>query len=108
MNRKQRRTQKNGVLPPKEPVYQMKQSDIERIRKEAREEASADAMILLFAIPIKILHDEYGWGSQKRLPEFGEKLTDEYQAFSENEMTLEDYAQLVYEYTGLKFQKGDG
>lgn len=110
MNRKQRRElqkEKGTNFPAvaKEPVYQMKKSDIEQIKAKAREEASEEAIILLFALPIKLLHDEYGWGTQKRLPEFGEKLTDEYQAFSDGTMSLKEYADLVFEYTGIKFER---
>lgn len=107
MNRKQRREQQKGKqVIQKEPVYSLKKSDIEAIKAKAREEATDDALILLFALPIKLLHDEYGWGIQKRLPEFGEKLTDAYQEFADGEMSLKQYADLVYEYTGIKFERG--
>lgn len=51
------------------------------------------------------MHDKYGWGMRKRLPELSDALIDEYQAFVEGDMTLEEYRELVYEYCGVKFQE---
>lgn len=109
MNRKQKRElQRSGKAVPKDPVYHLKQSEIDKIKEKAVEEAMDTAMTMLLAIPVKVLHEQYGWGSAKRLPEFGEKMIDEYQAFSDGEMSLQDYADLVFEYTGIKFERGDG
>lgn len=83
----------------------MKKSDFDKMKSDATEEAIDAAMVLLLALPIKVLRDKYGWGSRKRLPNFAEDLTDEYQAFAEGEMTLEEYRDLVYQYTGITFQK---
>lgn len=106
MNRKQRRAlERQGKTVKKEPVYSMKQSDIQNMKQTAVSEAVDTAMILLLALPIKVLRDEYGWGTKKRLPEFAEKLVDEYTSFNSDKQTLEEYAQMVYEYTGIKFEK---
>ena len=107
MNRKQRRELAKETKKPvaKDPVYYLKKSEIERIKKQAAEDAVDTAMTLLLAIPVKVLHDGYSWGTRKRLPEFGEKIIDEYQAFNDGEMTLQQYADLVFEYTGIKFER---
>lgn len=107
MNRAERRQfkKKHGFDMPKEPVYNIRKSDIDTMKKDAVNEAADAAMVLLLAIPIKVLRDEYGWGSKKRLPEFAEKLADEYSNFSNGDVSLEEYANLVYEYTGIKFEK---
>lgn len=108
MNRKQRRlAEKRGVAVKKDPVYNIKRSDIDSMKEKAVSEAADAAMVLLLALPIKVLRDEYGWGTKKRLPEFAEKLTDEYQKFSDEEVSLEEYANLVYEMTGIKFERGE-
>ena len=113
MNRAQRRRlmKKGEIVPAKEPVYNVKQSDLKAFKKKAVDDAvsqAADAaMVLLLSLPIKILKRDYGWGN-KRLPEFAEKLTDEYQSFVDGEVSLEEYADLVYQYTGIKFaREGD-
>jgi len=64
-------------------------------------------MILLLSIPIKVMHDKYGWGIKKRLPELSEALIDEYQSFTDGEMTLQEYQQLVYEYCGIRFERNE-
>ena len=109
MNRKQRRmAQKRGVAVPKDPVYNIKRSDINSMKEQAVSDAADAAMVLLLALPIKVLRYEYGWGTKKRLPEFADKLAEEYQKFADGDVSLEEYANLVYEMTGIKFVKGDG
>lgn len=78
-----RRLEKQGKTVQKEAVLSMKASDLERIKNEAREEAVDTAMVLLLGIPVKVLHDKYGWGTKKRLPEFAEAVLDVYSDFSE-------------------------
>lgn len=106
MNRaERRRLEKQGKTVRKEPVLSMRASDLERIKSEAREEAVDTAMVLLLGIPIKVLRDKYGWGMKKRLPEFAEALLEVYSDFSEGDMTLEEFRELIYEECGIKFQK---
>lgn len=105
MNRAERRRRaKQGLPVENEPVLNMKVSDINRIKEEANSMAVDTAMVLLLAIPIKVMHDKYGWRVKKRLPELSDALIDEYQNFADGDMTLEQYQQLVYDYCGLKFQ----
>ena len=103
MNRAERRRQAKltGSSVTKDPIISMKKSDIDRIKREATE----TAMILLLSIPIKVMHEQFGWGMKKRLPKLSDALIDEYQAFSDGDMTLEEYQNVVYEYCGVKFQK---
>ena len=106
MNRaERRRLEKQGKTVWKEPVLSMRASDLERIKSEAREEAVDTAMVLLLGIPIKVLRDKYGWGMKKRLPEFAEAFLEVYSDFSEGDMTLEEFRELIYEECGIKFQK---
>lgn len=100
MNRSERRKAKIA----KDPTYVLKKSDIDRIKAEAVEKAIDSAIVLLFSMPIRILHDEYGWGTKKRIPEFANLLSDEYQRFSDGEMTLQEYQELVFKYCGMKFE----
>ena len=57
MSRQQRR--KLG-LKGHEPVINMKQSDIKKIKQEATEQAVDAAMVLLLGIPVKVLKEKYG------------------------------------------------
>lgn len=107
MNRAERRKQAKATGSPivRDPIISMKKSDIDRIKRESAEKAIDTAITLLLSIPIKVVHDKYGWGMKKRLPEFAEALTDEYQRFSDGEMTLEEYQEMVFEYCGVKFKE---
>lgn len=108
MNRaERRRLEKQGKTVPNEPVVSMKVSDIERVKNEAREEAVDIAMILLLGIPIKVLRDKYGWGMKKRLPEFAEAILDVYSDFSEGDMTLEEFREIIYQECSIKFEKAE-
>lgn len=105
MNRKQRRAaQKKGIAVPKDPVYNIKNSDIRHMKENAVSEAADAAMVLLFAIPVKVMREKYGFGA-KRLTVLADALTAEYQNFSDGDTSLEEYANLVYQYTGIKFER---
>ena len=106
MNRAQRRAaKKNKQFMQRDPVYNVKESDLSNMKSKATEQAVDTAMILLLSIPVKVMHDKYGWGMKKRLPELAEALIDEYQEFADGNMTLEEYQEMVYEYCGMKFEK---
>lgn len=107
MNRAERRKQAKLTGSPimRDPIINMKKSDIDRIKREAEEKAVDTAIALLLSIPIKVMYEKYGWGMKKRLPELAEALTDEYQRFADGETTLEEYQEMVFEYCGVKFQE---
>lgn len=106
MNRKQRRlAQKKGFQVTPEPVFNFKQSDIKRIKQEATEQAVNTAMTLLLGIPVKVLKEKYGWGMKKRLPEFCQAMLDTYDEFSGGDLTLEEFAELIYQECGVKFKR---
>lgn len=102
MNRQQRRAMKKNNA---EPVYTVKPSDLTGIKEKATKDAVDTAICLLLSIPIKVMHDNYGWGMKKRLPELAEAIIDEYQRFSDGDMTLQEYQDMVFKYCGVKFKK---
>lgn len=105
MNRAERRRRKKQGLPvTNEPVYNVKDSDIQKIKDETTSDALAQAFVLMLAIPVKVMHDKFGWGLKKRLPELGEAIIDEWESFENGDMTIEEYQDLVFEYCGMKFQ----
>lgn len=103
MNRAERRRleKKNNK---KEPVYNMSQGHINKIKEDTYELATEDAMILLFSLTIRVMKERYGFG-RKRLPELAEFLTDAYQEFDESGRTLKEEAEFVYQMTGIKFAR---
>ena len=88
----------------KKKTYVLTVEQIEQIKKKATDDALHQAMVLLFGIPVLVLREQYGWGAQKRLPEFAEHLTDYYQEFAEGQWTVEEYEKIVLDYTGIGFQ----
>ena len=101
MNRAERRKYKKMGLPTqKETVFNLKQKDIDEIRSDALKEA----FVLMLAIPVKVMHDEFGWGMKSRLPKLGEAIIEEYERFDNGDMTIEEYQDLVFQYCGMKFQ----
>ena len=96
MNRKERRKNK---IKNKDPVYNMKQSDIKNIKNQAVDVAFK----LMLGIPVMVLHDKYGWGGKKRLPEFGDYVLELYDSFDKGFLTLDDIEKTIYEETGISF-----
>lgn len=112
MNRAEyRRQMKNSRKPA--PVYHPNPIKLEvereytKLREQITKDSSEKALIFTLAIPIKVLHDKYGWGAKKRLKDFAIAMTEEYQRFNDGNMTLSEYAAMVYEYYGIKFELGD-
>lgn len=105
MNRQQRRA---AGIKEKQPVYQMTPAMLEGLKKEAYQKSYTDAadtaLVLLLSIPICVLHEFYDWTDDELLM-LSDYLIDEYQRFSDGEMTLEEYQDYVFRLTGLKFQK---
>lgn len=103
MNRAERRRleRKQGK---KEPVYNIKSSNLEQIKRKATKDAVDVAFKLMLGIPVMVLHDKYGWGGKKRLPEFSDYVLDLYDGFDKGYVTLEDIEQCIYEETGIRFQ----
>lgn len=105
MNRAERRARKKKGLPiSNEPCYNMKQSDIKRIKEDTTNDAVVQAFTLMLAIPVMVMRKKYGWGTRKRLPEFAEAILDEYTLFQNDEMTIEEYQDIVMEYCGINFK----
>ena len=108
MNRQQRRmAQKKGLPVSHEPVINIKESDIKKIKQDATQKAVDAAMILLLGIPVKVLKENYGWGMKKRLPEFCEAMIDVCTDFQNGDLTLEQFADLIYQECGVKFQRNE-
>ncbi len=107
MNRAERRRQQKESAKIKEPTYTLTKYQIQQLKQEAYDKAMQDVTILTLGIPIMVMREKYGWGSRKRLPDFAEALTDEFQKFAENNRTVREYRQRVFDLTGLRFELED-
>lgn len=115
MNRaERRRLQKQGISVEKPAVFSMKKDIFEENLQEmykkgyekAQEKSNRDAVdevLMMLALPLKVLQDKYGWGTKKRLPEFAEYLIEEFEYFGKTDMSLQDLCEYIFETTGFKF-----
>lgn len=94
-----------------DPILHIKQSDLDKklqeIYKKAQNDIISELFALLLGLPVKVLHDRWGW-SKDDLTEFGEAVLDEYESFDSSDLSLEDLQNLIYDLTGIKFVAVDG
>lgn len=105
MNRSERRRlQKQGVQVPKEPVINMKVSDVQRITKETTNKAVDQVFLLMLGLPALVLRDKWGFG-KVRSERFIEQVLDLYDSFEKGYLTLEDIEQCLWDEAGIKISK---
>ena len=104
MNRAERRRMQKKQNK-KEPVYNISQQNLNKIKQNATDEAVNIATILMMSLPIKVLKEHYKWGNKQRLPEFAELLCDAYQEFVESGRDVKQEIEFIYQQTGIKFMK---
>lgn len=108
MNREERR--RKGIKG-KEPVINIKVSDIEKMKADAVREASNLAFKLMLSIPVMVLHDNYGKlnrlnvDGKTREERFAEMVLDLYNSFEKGDVTLDDLMQCLKDETGMTFEK---
>lgn len=112
MNRAERRTrQKKGIPFTKEPVLNIKASDIQQIKKDAINAATDTAFFLMLAIPVMVIHDKYPKLMRKvvdgksREERFADLCIDLYDSFDKGYVTLNDLKECLWEEAGIKFEK---
>ena len=107
MNRaERRRRQKQGLPIVKEPVLNMKVSDIQQIWRLAD-----TAFFLMLAIPVMVIHDKYPQlmrrevDGKPRAERFADLCLDLYDSFNKGYVTLDDLSQCLWEEAGIKLEK---
>ena len=81
---------------------------LEEMAHRIKAKSTEDALVLAFAVPVMVLHKQWGWGSKTRLPKFADQLTDEYQRIFDAGLPLVKYAADVEKLTGISFRAVDG
>lgn len=114
MNRAERRKRaKLGLPVKKEPVINVKASDIQQIKENATTQAADTAFFLMLAIPVMVLHDKYGQLMRKevdgksREERFADMCLDLYDSFNKGYVTLDDLAECLWEEAGIKLERKD-
>lgn len=91
----------------KEPVYTLKESDIEAIREEARKKAMVEAtdlaVMLTLGLPVMVLGDKWG-ASPKELKAFTDDIINLYDSFDKGYISLEDITNTLKEEAGITFK----
>lgn len=76
------------------------EKELQRIKQEA----TLEALTLMFAIPVKVLKDEYWKKSYKqKLPEFVDKMFDIYHKIESGEVDINEMKDQLWEDAGIKF-----
>lgn len=102
MNRaERRRLQKKGLPVKKEPVINIKASDVQQMKDEAVKKAADIAFLLMLGLPVLVLRDKWGFG-KVRLERFIDQVIDMYEAFDEGYLTIDDIRQAIEEETGVE------
>ena len=101
MNRAERR--RLGIKT-KDPVINIKQSDIDRIKYESANEAAEMAFFMMLAIPTMVIHDHFGdlMRREGREQNFIKWCLNTYECFGQGLVSLEDLEQCLYEEAGLR------
>ena len=101
MNRAERR--RLGVKQS-DPVRYMKDSEIEAIRQQALKEGCQQALFLMLAIPVMVIHDKYGTFNRKagREERFANEVIKLYQLYEQGYVDIKDLQQCLWEEAGLR------
>jgi hypothetical protein len=89
----------------KEARYNLSQKDIDKIKKDATEDAVDIAMRLLLILPMEVLKDYY-WTKTylARLPLFTERVLDYYFKWQNGELDIEEMEKDLSEIAGVRFE----
>lgn len=105
MNRaERRRLQKQGKQVPKEPVINVKYSDVQTIKEKATSDAVDTAFLLMLGLPVLVLRDKWGFG-KVRCERFIDQVLEMYDAFNKDYLTLDDIHKALWDEAGVKIQK---
>jgi hypothetical protein len=90
----------------KEPVLNLKASDIANLKEITTKKAVNTAFIMLLSIPLMVLRDKYGYG-KKRLEKFLNYVWELYDSFEKGYVTLDDLINVLKEEVEveIKFDK---
>lgn len=107
MNRKQRRKLYFEGPPDRDLGYQVRTR--KKTNKEIEKNVIDSTMTLLFVLPIKVLMDQY-WADDPQMPEkvkeFTEIMLEYYEKWRDDELTMDEMKQDLWEYGGIRFEKG--
>lgn len=106
-----RREQKRRSKTPtynvtEEQLYLMASNLIQKEKEKITEEATADAFVLMIAIPMTVLMDYY-WPKtcRKKMPEFVYHILNYYQEWEDGKRDIDKMIQDLWDYAGLRIER---
>lgn len=104
MNRSERRRLGLGAVK----TYTLADADLDRIKREACDDAVRDAFVLMVALPCLALRDEFGFG-RERLVRFATRAVGWLEAVNRGDVEIRDAVDQLREETGIEINDhGDG
>ncbi len=101
-NRAERRRQKRQEKPK---VYMLTQDQIDQMKKDAVDEATAKAFRMFMSIPLMVLHDKFGFG-RIRGSRFMDYVLIWYESIQRGETSLAEIIKIAEDLTGVKVVSG--
>lgn len=118
MNRAERRRAEREAN--KKPVYNFTreqaenaikrgiEKELQRVKKEAVDDAVNTAMVLMLTLPLTVLMEHYWQKSyNQRLPKFIDLLLDYYERWQLGELDIEELKYNLWEYGGVRLEEID-
>lgn len=84
----------------------MKSDTIVKIKEEITADAVNTSMILMLALPMKVLMEDY-WPKtfQKKIPEFTDKVLDYYNQWIDGKLDMEELKKELWEVGGVRLEE---
>lgn len=81
------------------------QGEMDRIKKEATEEAVNTALILMLTLPLEVLKDHY-WKKScaDRIPKFTELVVEYYERWQNGEIDMDMLREDLWTYAGVRLE----
>lgn len=81
------------------------QGELERMKKEAREEAANEAIVLMLTLPLEVLKDHY-WPDTcaEEIPKFTELVVEYYERWQNGEIEMDALREDLWEYAGIRLE----
>ncbi len=82
------------------------QSELEKVKNQAFDNAVNTAMVLLLTLPLEVLMDHYWKKSYaKRIPEFTKHVLDYYNRWQNGELDMDKLKEDLWEYGGVRLEE---
>ena len=114
MGRAERRRAQKSEIKAKTATYNLTRAQLDALVREridyelkkAREDAIADATILMLTLPLEVLMDYYWTKSYyKRIPEFTGHVLEYFEKWQNGELDMDVLRKDLWEYGGVRFEE---